>query len=1769
MSVLISMNDVQEFIPTFLGCLQAGLGVGLAAPVYDQEDLENCVSHAGDIGAQVCLADLDVCAKWSHFGEATYSTLRCHSLAYPVRPPFSLSQSSRDESDGSDEFSLVVRTQSGYSRYSAAELQKFIGSVSDAMQLKKSSVVLCHQPHHSLGGLIMGLLCPLSKGATPIYASPEYVSSHQADEQQHNNLSDSMDSEGLRYFVSGLMARGVTHLLIDDILAGGISRHASKLSNHHSIFLKSVRVFCFSDGQFNSISTVLRGSCHRLGSFQIPTTIIPTNAVPPRLPRLVQDYLALHTAVNPDNVAISFYDDNGKMNDHYTYRRLDDVTTSLASHLREKWGVGFQKPVLLIFPPGLDFFVAALACFKAGVIAVPVQAPSPDRLETDVQHLKKIAEDCGAKVALTTSSYYFIVSAAGLFSGSQWPDMAWQSIDKIGNVGTKKEPYPQWTSMSDVAFLQYTSGSTGHPKGVIVPFSSLQGQILGNLFPYNLCFSSKCIAAYWLPHFHDLGFIMGFLMPLCAGAACHYISPLTFVRAPHIFAKLVARVGANITAMPNFGFQYLVNKVSPELADSKPFASMHTMGIGAEPTRVATVESFLEKFHVEKSVIFSGYGMAENVLGITNGRYKSNVRRRRVSVGNASCFGSISNVARVVDPHTRTELPDDTEGEIWVASLSKARGYLNCDKTNDAEFHAELVGDLHNRYLRTGDFGFIHGGELFISGRLKNVVIIGGTNYYCQDIEQTVLDFDPNIIRPGCTIAFSVDVDLQEQLVILAEVRDPTSIPPGLINNLKDRVGQIHGVRPSDIALLKPRTIPKTTSGKLRHSEAKQRWINNRQGLHIVSLSDFATDGAHLQDKKRTINYGRIEHVLGTFDGVDEAVVVQKYISINGCVRPKVVAYICPPDAAEDGAGLKKRLAEVLPRYMIPACFTGVDKLPRTSSGEINQQDLPVPDEELFLAGVVLPSTPTEVIVRDAFAEVLGLDTFEVSADADFFELGGDSMGVARVGKIIQKRLGNSDVSLSDFFQGSSVQGISTKIDDMSAAGVSETAQEEAEYAKSGFHDLDQFAFLLFVADSVLAVFPFAGTFSIYLLYWKYFGFWCVLTFVLMELHYHLLNVLICVPAKWLLVGRLRPHAQIQIPHNENDAIHHGKQQAHAAEEDEGEHVPLIVAGDAGGCSALRWRMGHVIKDRLESTFSFVSGTAFFTALLRSLGARVERGAVVDSVSIWDWDLMHFGPRAVVASGAYLCASQMHVDGFSLVPICVNGHLDSSVIPGLNANRFRAMSPNSTEGPNEKSHNDSADSEVTIAENSNPPSEEVKKIVSWFVAMVFVNVLAAVSLAMALVFWLPYVYWLGVAIDNNLYNNLKGLAIYHIAIFLAVLLPCVYLLASIFFVLIAESTRMLIPRVKEGYAVVPCSSFLNRISPHPLYFLVSHVMNMLQMSHALLRFRGANVGQNVVMFRPDVGTPELVSICDNVVVAGDVSFDNKGVTSDSGIVNFRPITIRPNSIIGAASTIKAGCVLGPQTAASQKSVLKSENDYSHGVWVGAPAKRLFKTQPGQGMDFSNIIGQPYLRVTCGVLQLFCAWAVLVFPPSIVFAYATIWLIRHSFLWLLLTIPVFAIASPLYRVIACWLCAKLFRARLSAASEFKLGSVRFQSHLISNLCIRKVLLDLDSMKGSSSTSFILSVFGSKLAPGARYFSRIYPPEPEMLTMDQGTVICDHCMTSTHHIHDGGIFKMAPIHICSGCVLGQRSALMGPVMMEAGSSLVPGLKQTLNIGLFKFI
>jgi 8-amino-7-oxononanoate synthase len=556
-------------------------------------------------------------------------------------------------------------------------------------------------------------------------------------------------------------------------------------------------------------------------------------------PSNLVELLQHRARTQPDDIAFTYLVDGENERIDLTYRQLDSHAKKIGAWLESHNMAG--ERALLLYPAGLEFIAAFFGCLYAGAIAVPVYPPRRNR---SLNRIQSIADDADAKIALTTEQVYERVLPL-IDETPHLTQLKWKTTSQL-----PPELEQQWT-MPDVhgdtlAFLQYTSGSTGTPKGVVLSHANLvhNSALIACAFEHTR--SGKGV--FWLPSYHDMGLIGGILQPLYVGRPNVLMSPMSFLQKPYRWLSAITKYHGTTSGGPNFAYDLCVRKITPEQLKTLDLSSWRVAFNGAEPVRAETLDAFAKKFApcgFRREAFYPCFGLAEATL-IVSGGYVPDLPVIRTVSAKALQHGDVKEIERgsddshtlvgsgenlpdqriaIVDPDTSTQVPANRIGEVWVQGPSMAQGYWQNAEATRRTFQAKLADTGDGPFMRTGDLGFMLDGELFITGRLKDLIIVRGVNYYPQDIEWTMQRSNPRL-RADCGAAFVVEKDGREEFVVVQEVeRHKRSNFDEVFDSIRKAIAREHDLTPDAIVLLRAGSIPKTSSNKIQRHACRDGYL--------------------------------------------------------------------------------------------------------------------------------------------------------------------------------------------------------------------------------------------------------------------------------------------------------------------------------------------------------------------------------------------------------------------------------------------------------------------------------------------------------------------------------------------------------------------------------------------------------------------------------------------------------------------------------------------------------------------------------------------------------------------------------------------------------------------------------------------------------------------------------------------------------------------------------------------------------------------------------
>lgn len=542
----------------------------------------------------------------------------------------------------------------------------------------------------------------------------------------------------------------------------------------------------------------------------------------------------------PDKVIYYFLEDGFEEKEKINFSEMRQRVKSLASILQTRYKKGDRA--LMLFPPGIEFIVSLMACIYAGLVGVPAYPPRKNR---NFERFGAILKGSDPAFIFTTQKTHEDI----LKNFTDEPILTSQDFMIYEDMaqdrsGEWKNPVPD---PEDPAIFQYTSGSTDAPNGVMLSHRNVlyNSEFIRQAYGHD----ENSVGVNWLPGFHDMGLIGALFQPVYLGCSNAIIPPNAFLMRPHNWLRSISRLGGTTAGGPNFALDFCAERVKDEDIEGIDLSSLNPFFCGSEPIRKSSIDRFTERFSkygFRQNDLYPCYGLAEATLIVTGGDLdakpvyfyadaedlkrgvvKKTENAEKANILTGCGYPMVGNTVVIVNPETHEPCKKGRVGEIWVSGPSVALGYWDDPDGTDRTFRA-YSSEGEGPFMRTGDLGFIEEGQLFISGRLKDLIIIRGLNHYPQDIEQTAEE-SHEAIQQGSAAAFSVEANEQENLVVVAEIKRThlRDLDSGkVLESVKKGVAETHGLEPYAIVLARTGGTPKTSSGKIQRFECRNQFLS-------------------------------------------------------------------------------------------------------------------------------------------------------------------------------------------------------------------------------------------------------------------------------------------------------------------------------------------------------------------------------------------------------------------------------------------------------------------------------------------------------------------------------------------------------------------------------------------------------------------------------------------------------------------------------------------------------------------------------------------------------------------------------------------------------------------------------------------------------------------------------------------------------------------------------------------------------------------------------
>jgi acyl-CoA synthetase (AMP-forming)/AMP-acid ligase II len=563
-------------------------------------------------------------------------------------------------------------------------------------------------------------------------------------------------------------------------------------------------------------------------------------------PSTIIELLQQRASQQGDKPAYTFLIDGKKETPPLTYSQLETQAKAIAALLQTQQVKG--ERALLLYPQGLEVIAAFCGCLYAGVIAIPVPPPESGRLKRTLPRLQAIVKDAQATIVLTVESIFSLIENVK----EEFPEfnqMRWINTEEIDLNLAEKWENPQ-VDPHTLAYLQYTSGSTSTPKGVMLSHFNLMHHCS---YLQRACgYEADSITLTWMPYFHDYGLVEGITVPLYNGHPCYLMSPFAFIKRPVQWLRNITKYRVTHSQGPNFAYDQCIRRVKPKEIAELDLSSWQAAGNAAEPINPLVMEKFVETFSpcgFQWNTFAPAYGLAEYTLLATTkpkgtepvftAVKTAEIEKDRIveahpeddqegvrifpSCGRLVCETKLA----IVNPDSHIRCREDQVGEIWLSDPCMAQGYWQRPEETQEIFKAYIEDTQEGPFLRTGDLGFFKNGELYITGRIKDLIIIRGTNHYPQDIEWTVQHLNP-VLRADYGAAFSIEDRGEERLIVVQEIERHTEDLDyhTLIDDIRQEIAEQHELNVYGIVLAKSGTILKTASGKIQRRACRNSFLS-------------------------------------------------------------------------------------------------------------------------------------------------------------------------------------------------------------------------------------------------------------------------------------------------------------------------------------------------------------------------------------------------------------------------------------------------------------------------------------------------------------------------------------------------------------------------------------------------------------------------------------------------------------------------------------------------------------------------------------------------------------------------------------------------------------------------------------------------------------------------------------------------------------------------------------------------------------------------------
>ncbi|OIW08663.1 hypothetical protein TanjilG_03339 [Lupinus angustifolius] len=1479
-----------------------------------------------------------------------------------------------------------------------------------------------------------------------------------------------------------------------------------------------------------------------------------------------------------------------------------------------------QKPVikpgdkvLLVYVPGMDFVDAFFGCLRAKVIPVPVLPPDPMQRGGGqaLMKIENIAKSCGIVAILSSVAYHSAVRAGSLKnlislavkngkSSAQWPNLPWLHTDtwvKNSKSMVLEHLYDQSESqLGDICFLQFTSGSTGDAKGVMITHGGLIHNV--KLMRSRYKSTSRTVLVSWLPQYHDMGLIGGLFTSLVSGGSAVLFSPLTFIKKPLLWLETISKYKATHSAGPNFAFELLIRRLESDKdkLQNLDLSSLTFLMVAAEPVRQKTLKRFIKltiPFGLSQKVMAPGYGLAENSVFVScafgEGRPIIIDWQGRVCCGYIHPEDADIDI-RIVDPETCEEVQkNEKEGEIWISSPSAGIGYWGREELSQTTFRNELQNHPGRKYTRTGDLGRIIDQKLFITGRIKDLIIVAGRNIYSADVEKTV-ESSSEFIRPGCCAVIGVSEEVlsakgilvpdgsdQVGLVVIAEVREGKLVSKDVIEKIQTRVAEEHGVSVASVKLVKARTISKTTSGKIKRFECIKQFTDETLNLAPQSPQPFLTKkclvrpfstGTCKEGKmprprlvrsiplapwKRISKNEIVDFLKGLIS--EQTGIPIRNISVSDNLTSfgmDSIGVVKATQKISDFMGMPVAAVDVFTSSCILELANFCEDLLSKSKPQLTSNPSNVPERSKPAPCKRISKNEIVEFLKRVISEQTGIRTSDISVKDNLTSYGIDSIGVVKATQKLSDFLG-TPIAAVDVFTASNILELANFSEDLAlkprpqlsstTSYVPDTEIDSPELAvevsksrQLGIHLLQLVALLyisfMLTSPAYLSITAFLNSIPSVSKSVD----WIPGSEYLISLTFAPLAWILCIASTCICISLfgspfLRPNYAI---------------------------TPEISIYSMDFVKWWALYKIHGISSKVLAVH--LRGTVFLKYWFEMMGAKIGSSVLLDTIDITDPNLVSIGDEAVIAEGALVQSHEVKSGILSLCPIKIGKH--SSIGPYAVIQKGSVIGEGAEVQALQKVEGDHDGNKHAKFNNVNKNVE--LPIVYYFMGIYLVGFLSSLASAIAyflyIIFsqqsplfqhfsfvcicgafhWIPFTIVAYATMFSNVPSNPISFAISFASANL--------LHGLILIILTGAFTRLFISNQKQ----TQFKTWLRHQMIVSCHLRFPRLLSGTEAFCIYLRLLGAKIGKHcsIRAINP-VSNPELLSIGAGVHL-GDFSRIITGFHSSNGYACGK-IEVQDNSVVGSQSLILPGSLLQKNVILGALSICPMNSTLQEGgVYIGSQSQvgnlaaalheKVTLTRTWYQI-FSALFTQPMLQT--------------VLPYAVVglAAYAPLNLaVQLKNVWLL---PLFWVLSGALAAFGCVIAKWILVGRKKAGETVAIWSIRIIMDSTWQ-AIRTLVGDyfMDMTSGSFWFVLWMKLMGADVDMDHPVYvdSNGALLNPEMVKIERGGCVGREALLFGH-IYEGkeGMVKFGEIKIGEYGFIGSRAVVMPGVKVENEGNL----------------